>query len=521
MISLVEWAEHFIILPSGQHIRFEDHQKAIFNHVFTFDEGDRLPYDTIVYSAPKKSGKTTINGIVMGYWLYNIEPPNEVICVANKKDQAIARGFSELKGYVRADPTLLAEATSITGSQIRLQNGSTVLAIPNNYQGEAGSNHGLTTWDELWGFSNEADRRLYDEFTGVPTRRNSVRLITTYAGFEGESELLEDLYHKIFDDKHNVKPGVKRPLGKKFPAYAKGELFVYWDHKPRMAWQTKRYYRSQKQQLRPNTYLRLHENRWTSSESGLFDMDKWDGCVSYWHKPPLPDKSIKLSVGVDASTKRDRAAVVSTYREGDKLKLGPKRFWQPSKKEPLDLELTMEKYLLELHANYTLTCVRYDPWQFHRSGTTLRKKGLPVEEFPQTEGNLTEAGQGLFDLIEYGNIVLYRCKDMRYEATCALAKETSRGLRIVKGKSSQKIDQIIGLAMASLPPARQRVVPRVGVVDTDNPPPKPLLKQKPPEGDYVEVWDGQGFAGYEKITPVKMPKIPFDDRDSSEPSWFK
>ena len=179
-------------------------------------------------------------------------------------------------------------------------------------------------------------------------------------------------------------------------------------------------------------------------------MEKWDACVDLEHSPPLPDKSNHLWVGVDASVKKDRSAVVSVYRDGDKLKLGPKRFWQPSSDDPMDLEETMEAYLLELYQGYSLLSVRYDPFQFHRSATTLQKKGLPMQEFPQTGPNLTEMGQNLYDLVEYGNMVLYPCKDLRYEATCAIAKETGRGLRIVKEKSSQKIDQIVALAMAAL-----------------------------------------------------------------------
>jgi len=66
-----------------------------------------------------------------------------------------------------------------------------------------------------------------------------------------------------------------------------------------------------KKQLRLNTYLRLHENSWVSSESGLFDMDKRDAYVDPYHLPPLPDRSITLWVGVDASDKKDRSAVVS------------------------------------------------------------------------------------------------------------------------------------------------------------------------------------------------------------------
>jgi phage terminase large subunit-like protein len=223
-----------------------------------------------------------------------------------------------------------------------------------------------------------------------------------------------------------------------------------------MPWQTPEYYVSQKQQLRLNTYLRLHENRWVSSESSMFDMEKWDSCIDEDHSPPLPDKSIHLWVGVDASTKKDRSAVVSVYRDGSKVRLGPKRFWQPTAADPMDLEETMESYLLELNKGYTLISVKYDPFQFHRSAMTLAKKGLPMVEYPQTTTNLTEIGQNIYDLVQYRNIILYPCKDLRFEATCAIGKETTRGVRIVKEKLSHKVDQIVSLAMAALDAAKER-----------------------------------------------------------------
>ena len=58
--DIVEWSERFIILPTGASICFEEHQKKILQHVFTFDESGKLPYSIIVYSCIKKSGKTAI-----------------------------------------------------------------------------------------------------------------------------------------------------------------------------------------------------------------------------------------------------------------------------------------------------------------------------------------------------------------------------------------------------------------------------------------------------------------------------
>ena len=51
-------------------------------------------------------------------------------------------------------------------------------------------------FDELWGYSSERARRLYDELVPVPTRRISCRLTVTHAGFEGEGELLQELYKR-------------------------------------------------------------------------------------------------------------------------------------------------------------------------------------------------------------------------------------------------------------------------------------------------------------------------------------
>jgi phage terminase large subunit-like protein len=178
-------------------------------------------------------------------------------------------------------------------------------------------------------------------------------------------------------------------------------------------------------------------------------MDKWDSCVNPQHRSPVPSKSITLYVGVDASTKRDRAAVVSVYRDSDKkLALGPRRFWQPTPDNPLDLEETIERYLLELAGNYRIGEILYDPFQLHRSATTLEKKGLKMTEFPQTVPNLTAMSQNLYDLIEFGNLKLYQDRELRREATMTVGKETGRGLRIVKEKSTHKIDQIVGLGMA-------------------------------------------------------------------------
>ena len=45
----------------GQPFALMDHQREILKLAFDFDSNGKLPYDTIIWSCPKKSGKTTIN----------------------------------------------------------------------------------------------------------------------------------------------------------------------------------------------------------------------------------------------------------------------------------------------------------------------------------------------------------------------------------------------------------------------------------------------------------------------------
>src|SRR6516164_3153871 len=89
----------------------------------------------------------------------------------------------------------IAGRGQITQDKITIA-GATIIAIPSDYASAAGSNQNIAVFDELWAFSTEGLRRLFDELTPPPTRRYAIRLIVTYAGFSGESVLLEEIYKR-------------------------------------------------------------------------------------------------------------------------------------------------------------------------------------------------------------------------------------------------------------------------------------------------------------------------------------
>ena len=275
----------------------------------------------------------------------------------------------------------------------------------------------------------------------VPTRKVSCRLVTTYAGFEGESTLLEELY----------KRGLQQPLiGDDL--HAGDGLLFFWSHKPLAPWQSESWLAEMRRSLRSNQYLRMIENRFVTSESSFVDMSKWDRCVDPRLGQVLNDPALPVYIGVDASFKHDQTAIVAvTYDQAaQQVRLVFHRIFQPSPNDPLDFEATIERTLCELRERFAVCKILFDPWQLQATMQRLLNAGLPAEEFPQSPANLTAASQNLYELIESQNLVVYPSEAMRLAISRAVAVETPRGWRISKQTASHKIDVVIALAMSCL-----------------------------------------------------------------------
>ena len=434
----------------GEPFRLLDHQREILRAAFTFDEHGRLPWDTFVFSATKKSGKTTINAALTLWWAFTQEAPNELFILANDQEQAQARVFSSAARIIQRNPALSASAT-VESRRIELSNETTITALASEFRGAAGSNHGLTSWDELWAYASEGSRRLWDELTGVPTRRNSIRLVTTYAGWEGESALLFELYKAAVGSEEHP-DGQGERIHPTLPLHLNREarLLAYWDHEPRMPWQTPRYLEAQRRALRPGTYLRLHENRWTAVEGTFVEPEVWDACVEPTWAPADADPELQVWAAFDVGVKHDATALaaVTVDPATEQVVLARHRIWQPSPERPIDLEATVEREVRELREAFHLRAVYADPYQAHRSLTTLRRAGVPVHEFPQTVPNLTRVARVLDDLVRSRSLVLYDAPDLRAHALAAGAQESAQGYRIVKRMGARRIDGMIALAMA-------------------------------------------------------------------------
>jgi Phage Terminase len=244
-------------------------ERTFIANMFRFDADGKMLFPDLIYSAGKKTGKTTFGAILVITTIVLFGGRNaEGYCCANDFDQAQGRVFEMCKRIVEATPFLKSEVRITSDRIVFNGTNSVITAIASDAASAAGGAPTITVFDEIWGIRSERARRLWDEMVYTPTRKVSCRLVWSYAGFSGESELLEELYHR----------GMALPeIG---PELRAGDrLLCFWTHSPQAPWQDARWYAQMRRSLRPTQYLRMIENRFVGSESSFIPLEWWDACV--------------------------------------------------------------------------------------------------------------------------------------------------------------------------------------------------------------------------------------------------
>lgn len=282
IVEVIE--SEYYLKKTKKPLQLLDHQRRILNAAFTPVGGD-LPFRTVMYSCPKKSGKTEL-GAAVTYAFLRLYG-GECYSIANDQEQAASRMFTRVVEALATqrdqDPALYDEVIHpdhyeriIKGRTIRFADGDetinpgphTLSFIPQDYRGEAGGMPAWTMYDELWGYSSDQATRLWSEMQPVPTLPVSMRMVTTYAGFYGESELLYSIYEACVqpDEQTGEPTGTRVPGLEDLPVYQHGSYLCYWDHEARMPWHTPEFLEEARTDPslrgREQEYLRIWKNQW-------------------------------------------------------------------------------------------------------------------------------------------------------------------------------------------------------------------------------------------------------------------
>jgi phage terminase large subunit-like protein len=462
-------------------------------------DGSPSEYETFLISTVKKAGKTSLNAWCTLYGALHFPAGETAYVVANDQAQAEENTFDLIAQAVRDAGLEESGEALIRSDRISFPaTGTRIVALPADFAGSAGGRFGITSFTELWAYRHEAHVRLFEELTPNPNRR-SLRIVDSYAGFAGDAPVLEPLWQRAVSGER---------ISEDMPIFTDGKLWAFIDQghsAQERAWlgddpeEMAEYYAEQARSLRPGTYNRLHLNQWQSAEEAFVTAELWDACRVEYPPERAPGP---IYVGLDAATKHDCAAVIAVAPEGERLRVVAQRIWTPRFRRPIDLE-DIEDYLIELGRRFQIATVAYDPYQLARSASELGKRGLPMEEFAQTSGNLTAAGQALFEAIQERRLAVSDDDKLREHVLNAVAVNSSRGWRLAKEKSSRKIDAAVALSFAVLAAIRR---PAPGPVTSTQFHP---WGRKAPSKDRKPGW----------IQPSKPAPLPRVSRP--RPPWFE
>jgi len=431
--KIIEFAEKYFILPETKKpVKLLDWEKDIFRDLF---EAAIKPTLALLGMC-KKSGKSTIAAIV-ALWYLLTKPLGEIFIMGPDLQQGQLVVFEKVCKAIRLNP-VLRKICTIGKSQITCKTtGATITVLPCN-KTAAGLNPDLVIFDELWQFTSKEAKRAIDEMTNIPEGiKHNLILVVSYAGFDSDEDTHLWRWYK---------QGIAQQEGKveKDPKF----YFVWRTDYENIPWVTQQYLDSQRKRLRLNTYLRFHENKWTSSEEAFVDAVTVESCTSNEHQRGQ-DYNHCVVAALDVGVKHDCSALaIVGAKDRRKLCLVDHAVFTPAEGSTLNLERTIETQLEDWSEQYDIQAVYYDPYQAVRSAQILTEFGLPMQEYPQTVTNLVAIAECLQGLLKSDSIILYPDDVVRRHLLSAAVKECSRGWRLVKQKQSKKIDLAIALAMA-------------------------------------------------------------------------
>ncbi len=453
-IGPVAWCEgaYGWITEDGQPITLTPWQRAVLLSYWQHKD----TCTTLAISNVKKTGKTLLDAVLTAWrWL---ALPGVHFAAGNDLDQASSRVFSEVAEMVKRNSFLSANVKIGKNELVFTPTGSRLIALAVDAAGNAGANHLTVSHTEAWGIIYENGVRSWEELTPPPGKKYgfpALRIADSYAGFEGESKTWHELVDRGLQGDR---------IDKEWPIYKAGGLIIFHAEGAEARKRCFRgsqeeaaaYYADQQTSLRPNAFTRMHGNQRTSSESAFIPFEAWQGCYSPDCHPVQRSDRRKLILGADASTSHDLTALVGVTRDPKSLMIRTAftQVWKPQKllgirvgKATVDLEETIGRTVLELHAAGMVEKVVCDPYQLHTLIVKWEKAGIRIVELAQNAGRV-DADQSLYTAIIGRNIQHYNDPVLNEHIKNAVAVETPRGFRLAKEKTSLKIDAAVALSMA-------------------------------------------------------------------------
>lgn len=411
------------------------------------DANGHFRYTTVLWSWPKKSAKSSVIAAVADY-VAEHKPNASIKLIANDLRQADSRVGYYLRQAIRiGQRNGKRDGIVITpsGYRITYPNGSRIESVPIDPTGEAGGNDDMIVFSELWGWKSKAHQLMFSEMTISPNRFGySQRWADTYAGFKGDSPVLEPLYESAVKNGRQLDPATMG--GAQVYVNDAAKMLAVWVTKPMFPWQTPEYYASEEATLHPDEFKRIHGNEWVDSVAAFISIEWWKACQATY----TLGANEPVIIGVDAATTSDCFAIVMVSRRDEHNYVHYCRVWYPPKGGAIDYG-EPEKELKRLINTYNVLEVAYDSYQLVSMMQRLRGEEFVNARAFSQGGDRLIADKRLYDMIKTRATHHAGEPDLAEHignAAAEIDKHESK-LRIVKRSENKKIDAAVALSMAN------------------------------------------------------------------------
>jgi len=435
----VRWIEtHFYIPETNAPIVLMPYQRDVLRYALERGADGLFRYSTVLWGDLKKSAKSSIAGAV-ALWFAWHNPYDTVRVVANDLKQADSRTFYYIRRAIQLHPQLRRMCRMVR-YHIELPNNTVINAVPVDPKGEAGGGDCFICFTELWAAKNTAAQQMWSETTLSPLKfGRSIRWAETYAGFVGESPVLEQLYDM------GVKQG--RVVNADLELTDNGRLLALWNTRPRCTWQTPEYYAQEEQAMPPSEFLRLHRNVWAMASNPFVPLEWWNACAYRADDPTEFPAHKPLVLALDAGVSDDLFAVVGVSRHAGKVYVRYVKTYAAPPGGKINFE-EVETDILAICARHSVECITYDPYQLESTAQRLAQSGrVYMREFGQGAPRAI-ADKLLYDAIRERRVIHGNDPTLNEHVINANVEVSERLMRIVKRNPSQKIDALVALSMA-------------------------------------------------------------------------
>lgn len=460
----VDWIEANVVHGEGdkfgQPFVCTADQRAFLDRLLRYDpRTKRLIVRRAVLGRAKGYGKTEFIGAIALFFLLGpLAPTAANIPVAAASFEQADLLFSSAKVMASEGP--LAPYVETYDTEILRTDGPGRMF---RVAAAAGTNDGgrptLFCADELHEWIGNKARVFLVIANSIAKRRDGLVLVISTAGSD-DSELLRGLYDygkaveagEIDDpgflldwaeadaDLNPVDgPEVRRTMALQANPHA--EEFDLIEHIERR-WH----------EIPEHEWLRYFANRWVSiAEDSWLPHGAWPACRSDLGLQP----GAETWVAVDMALKYDTVAVIHGQWVDGRL-VTRHQAWEPAG-DVVDIA-SVEAHLRDLHRQYRLVEVAYDPAYFQRSAEALADDGLPMVEMPQSASRMVPACAKAYEAITTRVVAHDGAPTYANQVEAAVARQAGEGWRLSKGKAKRKMDAAIALVML-VDRAMQRTVP--------------------------------------------------------------